>query len=406
VVDISKENKQTHFFQKLRRHHKRHEEHCNIFEEIDQHRIYHREFHRMHKSVKYFRPFALIFNLLIVFLLFTLAGLKAIVIFIAAMLIAKEIIQVLFLRRLEKRVFKPIEDLKNGINEIAKGNYDVKVDLNCDMKNELGLLVTSFNEMARKLGESERIKSEYEENRKALIANISHDLKTPITSLQGYVEAMLDGHIPPENKNKYLQVIHRNTVYVNRLIDDLFLFSKLDMQKLNFQYTSVPIRAFMGDLTEEFRFELAEKQVQLVYTDKMDQDLPVRMDRKRMHQAIRNIISNALKFGPEKGLVIKADLSKQDNFACIELSDNGPGIPADKLPHIFDRFYRIDNERTKDLMSTGLGLAIARELVEAHGGRITASSEEDMGTCFSITLPLAGSGGEGSSDETHIDYRG
>lgn len=367
---------------------RRHEEYCHIFEKIDRHRMYHRECHRMHKSVKYFRPFALLFNLLILFLLFKLSDIKEILLFIAVLLIAKEIILVWFLLRLEKRVFKPIEDLKNGVEEIAQGNYDVKVE--CDMRNEIGLLVASFNEMARKLGESERIKSEYEENRKALVANISHDLKTPITSLQGYVEAILDGDIPPENKEKYLQIIHRNIVYVNRLIDDLFLFSKLDMQKLNFQFACVPIRAFMGDLTEEFRFELAEKQVQLVYIHKMEQDWPVRMDRKRMHQAIRNIISNALKYGPEKGLVIRVGLSKQSDFACIELSDNGPGIPEDKLPHIFDRFYRIDNERTKDLLSTGLGLAIARELVEAHGGRITAASKEGHGTCFTITLPLAG----------------
>ncbi len=381
---------------------RRHEEYSHFFEIFERHRRYHRECHRMHKSVRYFRPFALLFNLLILYLLFKLAGMKEIVIFIAALLIAKEIIQVLFLLRLEKRVFKPIEALKNGVEEIAKGNYDVRVE--CDMSNEIGLLVASFNEMARKLGEGERIKSEYEENRKALVVNISHDLKTPITSLQGYVEAMLDGDIPPENKNRYLQVIHRNIVYVNRLIDDLFLFSKLDMQKLNFELAGVSIRAFMGDLTEEFRFELAERQVQLVYIEKMEQDLPVLMDRKRMHQAIRNIIGNALKYGPENGLVISAGLSKLGDFACIEISDNGPGIPADKLPHIFDRFYRIDNERTKDLLSTGLGLAIARELVEAHGGRITAASEEGKGTCFTITLPLAGCVGEGAAGETHFDH--
>lgn len=403
MIEMDKKDKQTHFFQQLRRHHKR-QECSHIFEKCDQHQLYHREFHRMHRSVKYFRPFAVLFNLLILFLLFKLAGIKAIVIFIAAMLIAKEIMQVLFLLHLEKRVFKPIEDLKNGVEEIAQGNYDVKVEY--DMRNEMGLLVASFNEMARKLAETERIKSEYEANRKALVTNITHDLKTPITSLQGYVEAILDGDIPPENKAKYLQIIHRNTIYVNRLIDDLFLFSKLDMQKLNFQFASVPIRAFMGDLTEEFRFELAERQVQLVYIDKIEQDLPVRMDRKRMHQAIRNIISNALKYGPENGLVIRAGLSKQGDFACIELSDNGPGIPADKLPYVFDRFYRIDNERTKDLMSTGLGLAIARELVEAHGGRITAASEVGKGTCFKITLPFAGKVGKGAADETDIDHRG
>lgn len=376
------------FFQKLRQHHRCDHKPDQVFEKFERQRMYHREFHRMHKSMRYFRPFGMLFTLLILFLLIKLAGFKWIVIFIAALLFIKEIVQILFLVRLEKRVFRPIEALKNGVEEIARGNYDVTVK--CDLNNEIGLLVASFNEMARKLGESERIKSEYEENRKSLVVNISHDLKTPITSLQGYVEAILDGDVPPENKEKYLRIIHRNIIYVNKLIDDLFLFSKLDLQKLDFHFENVSIRAFMGDLTEELGLELAERQVRLVYVDQMEKDLTVPLDRKRMHQAIRNIISNALKYGPEEGLVIRAGLLKQGESACIEISDNGPGIPADKLPHIFERFYRIDNERSKDLSSTGLGLAIARELVEAHGGKTTAASEEGKGTIFTITLPPAG----------------
>lgn len=389
VIDMDKRNKYMPFFRKIKHHHRRPEEFDCFIDKIERHHRYHREFHRMHKSIKYFRPAAFLFNLIILLLLFKLTGLKAIIIFIAILLIAKEILQALFLLRLEKKIFKPIEELKNGVEEIARGNYDVKVDY--DVRNEFGLLIVSFNEMAQKLRESEKIKSEYEENRKDLIANISHDLKTPITSIQGYIEAIVDGEdIPPENKNKYLQIIYRNIVYVNKLIDDLFLFSKLDMQKLNFQFEKVLIKAFMNDLMEEFKFELEERQLQFIYTDTMEQDLPVSIDRKRMHQAIRNIIGNAIKYGPEKGLIIRSELYKQGDLMCIEISDNGPGIPKDKLPHIFNRFYRIDNERTKDLMSTGLGLAIARELLEAHGGSITVSSEEAKGTCFKITLPVAG----------------
>lgn len=385
---MKEQEKHGSFFEKLRQHHSCDYNHNNFFNKFERQRMYHREFHRMHKSMRYFRPFGMLFTLLILFLLIKLAGFKWIVIFIAALLFIKEIVQILFLVRLEKRVFRPIEALKNGVEEIARGNYDVTVK--CDLNNEIGLLVASFNEMARKLGESERIKSEYEKNRKSLVVNISHDLKTPITSLQGYVEAILDGDVPPENKEKYLRIIHRNIIYVNKLIDDLFLFSKLDLQKLDFHFENVPIRAFMGDLTEELGLELAERQVRLEYVDQMEKDLTVPLDRKRVHQAIRNIISNALKYGPEEGLVIRAGLSKQGESACIEISDNGPGIPADKLPHIFERFYRIDYERTKDLTGTGLGLAIARELVEAHGGKVTAASEEGKGTVFTITLPLAG----------------
>ena len=133
---------------------------------------------------------------------------------------------------MEKRIIIPIEKLKIGVDEIAKGNFNVKVEYNSP--NDLGLLIFSFNEMTQKLYESEKIQMEYEENRKTLVANISHDLKTPITAIQGYIEALLDGSVKNEDdKKKYLQTILHNTVYTNKLIDDLFLFSKLDMQKLD-----------------------------------------------------------------------------------------------------------------------------------------------------------------------------
>ena len=119
-----------------------------------------------------------------------------------------------------------MERLKQGLDEVAKGNYDIKVEY--DKPNDLGLLIASFNEMTEKLYESERTQTEYEENRNSLIANISHDLKTPITAIQGYIEALLEGTVTTAgNKDKYLRTIHHNTVYVNKLIDDLFLFSKL-----------------------------------------------------------------------------------------------------------------------------------------------------------------------------------
>lgn len=119
----------------------------------------------------------------------------------------------------------------------------------------------------------------------------------------------------------------------------------------------------------------------------MEGDCHIYIDRKRLYQAIRNIIGNAVKFGSDKDMTIKIELDRQGDFITISIEDNGPGIPEDKLPYIFDRFYRIDNERTKDLMSTGLGLAIAKELVQAHGGAITVSSVEKNGTCFIIQLP-------------------
>jgi len=352
----------------------------------DLHQHHHRQFLRHYKYFRYLRPAFIVFNLIILYLLFSWVGIKGIGIFVAALIIIKEIFQFIFLLRLEKRVFKPMENLKQGLDEVAKGNYAVKVEY--DKPNDLGLLMASFNEMTERLFEAEQLQTEYEENRKALIANISHDLKTPITAIQGYIEAVLDGTVnPPENNDKYLRTIQRNAVYVNKLIDDLFLFSKLDMQKLEFHFECVQVREFMNDLMEEYKFDLAERNILFQYIAQLEDDYLLNLDGKRIYQAFNNIISNAVQHVAKTDLAIDVRLYRQAEFVCIDIKDNGPGIPIDKLPFLFDRFYRIDTERPKDQATTGLGLAIAKELVEAHGGKITVSSVNE-GTCFTILLPL------------------
>jgi Signal transduction histidine kinase len=365
--------------------HNLHQIHHGDFHDL--HQIHHGEFRRLHRSLKFFRPVGLVLNLIILYLLFHWIGLKAIGVTFAFILIIKETFQLVFFWRLEKRVFKPIEQLKKGFAEIAKGNYHVSIDF--EVENEFGRLIYSFNEMASKLRESEEMNAEYEENRKTLVANISHDLKTPITSIQGYLEMILEGNVSqPEKVSRYLRTIYNNTVYINKLIDDLFLFSKLDMEKLDFNFENIKLRAYMEDLSAEFKFELEEKQYAFSYSDKTDEDYSVNIDGKRVYQAIRNIIGNAVKYGPEENLKVTMELYTQDGYFCIDIKDNGPGIPNDRLPHIFNRFYRIDTERSKDFMSTGLGLAIAKELIEAQGGKISVSCKEETGSCFTIGLPI------------------
>ena len=348
------------------------------------------ELDRYQRHIRLAPIFILIVNLVIWYLVFRYAGFKAFSVFIALLISLGGTFQFFFLRRTEKRIIRPLDKLTRGIEEIAKGNYDVKVDN--DVINETSVLIDSFNEMALKLRESEKMKAEYEENRKALIANISHDLKTPITSIQGYIEAITDGSaVSYENTGKYLKIIYNNTAYMNKLVDDLFLFSKLDMQKLEFLFEKVPIIPFIEDLTEEFKLEFEDGKMDFTFNSCLENDHIVNIDRKRMHQVFRNIIGNAVKYGSgsERGLSIRTELYLKDGNICIDVSDNGPGIPEDKLPYIFNRFYRIDTERTKDLASTGLGLAIAKELVEAHGGKIAASCVIGEGTRFTVTLPEA-----------------
>lgn len=348
---------------------------------------HHEHFLRHYKLFRLLRPAGVVFNLIVFYLLFIWAVDKQLVIFFGTLLVLKEIAHFLFLLRFDRRTIQPMIKLKQGLDEVTRGNYLVKVENN--LPNDMAIVLDSFNQMTAKLHEGERLQAEYEENRKALLANISHDLKTPITAIQGYVEALLDNSPgAEESRSKYIQTIYNNTVYVNKLIDDLFLFAKLDMQKLEFQFLRTNIGAFMDDLMEEYGFDYHERNIVFEYRNLLGEPVWVDLDGKRLRQAINNVLNNALNHGPAQGLALEVSLSRQGESVCLDIRDNGPGISAEKLPYIFDRFYRIDPERPKEIAGTGLGLAIAKELVEAHRGKITAQSVEQAGCCFSIKLPV------------------
>lgn len=354
------------------------------------HKRPHQEFHQFQRYLKWLRPVTFLIPIAIIYLIFHFIGVQVITIFVAVIFGANQIVHLLILLSLEKRIIKPIEKLQKGVEQISNGNYEVRIEN--DIFNEIGILIHEFNGMAEKLQKGEEEKQEYEENRKALIANISHDLKTPITSVSGYIEVILDGVVTsPEKINSYLKIVESNMNYMNKLIDDLFLFSKLDMQKVEFKFEIVKVKSFMSDLMEEFKFTLGEENIIFNFYDKIEDEILVNIDRKRIYQAIRNIIGNAVKYGVVNNLNIETELIKEDNFIKINIKDNGPGIEKDKIPHIFNRFYRVDIERTKDLMSTGLGLAIAKEMVEAHGGSINVYSVLNEGSTFTISIPIMNS---------------
>lgn len=359
-----------------------------------------------YRYIRIGRVLILLFNVVLAYFILKEIGLKAIGIFIGIFIIfhlAKDLFSYLYLSRFEKRILKPLAQLQKGVEQVARGSYNVKIEY--DNRNELGFLIESFNNMAQKLEESENLKREYEENRKSLIANISHDLKTPISSIQGYVEAICEGSVTsPEKVRRYLEIVYANTKYVNKLIDDLFLFSRLDIQKVDFNFEIVPLKAFMGDLFQELSLELAEKKVRLNYRDELGEECYGSLDGKRINQAVRNIAGNSVKYGPPEGLLLNVVLQREDSTVHLVLKDNGPGIPAEKAPHIFERFYRIEPERTKDEMSTGLGLAISREIIEAHGGRIEVITPEQQGACFRISLPVKDKDEELNSVEKPADY--
>ncbi len=346
----------------------------------------HANFRKNAKRFRYLRIVVLLVNIALFYLLYQYFSVKVIFILLLVFTIMREIGTFIFQSRLEKQILQPIDTLIEGVEQIAKGNYDTEITH--PTRNKIQALIASFNNMAKKLKKSEEMQKEYEENRKLLIANISHDLKTPITSIQGYMEAIIDGVVPEDKIDLYFKTISSNTEYMNKLIDDLFLFSKIDMDKLDYHFEEVPIGAFTSDLMEEFAFEFAESHLSFSYKNKLDEDCLVRIDRKRIHQAVQNMIGNAKKYGDERDLAVHCELERKLEVIELKIQDNGPGIPSDKLPFIFNRFYRIEKERTKNLMSTGLGLAIAKELIKGHGGDIHVSSTVGEGSCFTITLPI------------------
>lgn len=396
MIKIRKSRRKLHFNNKIDKEHLRYFEKFCEFNKLrnelqhEHHKIHHKkinDLNKIHRYLRWLRPVGGLISLFLLFLIFKFVGVQTITIFFAIIFVIHQISHIYITLRMEKRIMEPLEKLKDGVDQIAKGNYDVRIDNN--VCNEIGVLIYDFNKMAETLSKAEKIQQEYEENRKELIANISHDLKTPITSINGYIEALVDGVVTsPDKVNNYLKVIYNNTTYINNLIDDLFLFSKLDMQKLDFNFEKIKIRAFMADLMEEFNFVLKEKNIGFKFQDNLLEELDVNIDRKRIYQVIRNIIGNAMKYGRQQEQVIEVQLGNNDLYVNIEVKDNGPGIPQDKLPHIFNRFYRIDAERTKDFMSTGLGLAIAKEMVEAHDGRIHVNSIVGEGSSFIIQLPI------------------
>jgi signal transduction histidine kinase len=293
--------------------------------------------------------------------------------------------------RFDRRVLTPIAALEEASREIAKGHYDVRVDSSVHM--ELSGLVESFNMMAKALAESEALKAEYEKNRKELVASISHDLKTPIAAILGYVEASSEiGFSDPARVEKYARVVAANASYMNSLIDDLFLFSKLDMRKLDFHFEDTALKPFMADLMQEFAIELDWRGAGFGYVDLLPATATARLDVKRFIQVLKNLADNAVKYGHDGKLSLSVEARASGDSFALTFRDNGPGVPDGKLARVFERFYRVDAERTKDLGSTGLGLAIAKELVEAHGGTIVAANVPDGGLEFTITIPLSGRG--------------
>lgn len=269
---------------------------------------------------------------------------------------------------------RPVKQISHAVGRFANGDLTSRVQLTCG--GELQELGDSINEMAQAL-------SELEESRRSFVANVSHELRSPLTSMHGYVEGMLDGTIPVEEHGKYLSVVNDETRRLTVLVNDLLNLSRIESGKF-------PMNKQPYDVCEQLRriligFERRlDERCEDVRVNMPEAQVIVNADADRISQVIFNLIDNALKFMPDSGGILGLDVICIGDKVRIGVSDNGEGIPAEDLPHVFERFYKADKAHTSG-NGTGLGLAIAKSIIEQHGEKITARSDEN-GTKFEFCL--------------------
>lgn len=265
------------------------------------------------------------------------------------------------------------------ISEVQGETYKVKYAPFRTEKKDIGGLILVLQNMT----------NEYrlDNMRKEFVANVSHELKTPITTIKSYTETLMMGDIDQDISLNFLHIINDECNRMNRLVKDLLQLSNLDFKKTVWKKEATDINSFIGDIVKKLSLSFAEKKQ--TYSLEAGRDLPqVEIDRDAIEQVVLNIISNAIKYTEEEGR-IDITTESTDNFIRIAVKDNGIGIPEEDLDRIFERFYRVEKGRSRELGGTGLGLAIAREIIRGHNGLISISSQYGRGTLVDIRLPLA-----------------
>jgi histidine kinase len=284
-----------------------------------------------------------------------------------------------------KSIIKPVNELMWAAQKISEGNLNFHIE--AKKKDELGKLSQAFDHMRKKLKESTELQLQYEVNRKELISNISHDLKTPITSIKGYVEGILDGVAnTPEKMNRYLKTIYSKSAYMDQLIDELDLYSRLDLNRLPFQFEEVDFKSFVGEVLEELKFDFEKDGVTLSFQIEKEPPYFVLIDQEKIKRVFVNIMNNSFKYMDKEDKQIHVSINEKGGYFVVQIQDNGPGIPEDAQPYIFDRFYRTEPSRNTKTGGSGLGLAIAKRIIEEHGGDIWVESKPEEGTGIFIKL--------------------
>jgi signal transduction histidine kinase len=297
-----------------------------------------------------------------------------------------------------RRITNPLDKLVNGVHQIRDGQLDYRIEYSGN--DEFTQICSDFNEMAQRLQDTVKAKQKDEANRKELIAGISHDLRTPLTSIKAYVEGIEKGVAStPLAQKRYLNIIKEKTENLEQLVNQLFLFSKLDIGEFPFYLEQMEISDVLGKIVTMVKEEYRRKELWIDF-EGTTQNTKVFIDRVQIQNAIINVLENSVKYCNEKPVKIKIMTWEEQDRVMISLTDNGPGVPPETLEHLFDVFYRGDPSRSNSDKGSGLGLAITAKILERQNGSIQAKNAEEGGLSIIMTFTknLGGIGLEKNSD--------
>ena len=287
--------------------------------------------------------------------------------------------------KMSKMILTPLELLSNSAKQIRDGNLDISVAYDSD--DEFSDVCADFDDMRKRLKNSVEEELASEENRRELFAGISHDLRSPLTSVKGYAKGLLDGvATTDEKRSQYYTTIYQKACEVDALVDKLFLFTKLDTDKYPFHFSLVALSDYLDSFVSQFESEYQKNGLVLTVNNTCPPDLTLNLDIEEMNRVLTNLLDNSNKYKTAPTANCRIFCKTDGKRVCIDVSDDGPGVPPQALEHLFEAFYRTDKSRKDPYMGSGLGLAISKNIVTAHGGFISA--ENRNGLVVKIELPV------------------
>jgi signal transduction histidine kinase len=297
--------------------------------------------------------------------------------------------------RVAKSLIEPLDLLSYGAGQIEEGNLDFQ--MNYQGKDEFAKVCADFDKMRIRLQESVQMQLKYEEDRKDLVVGISHDLRTPLTTIKGYVKGLKDGVAnTPEKCERYHDIIYNKACDMDMLVDKLFLFSKLDTGKFPFHFEKVYCNEFLESFFKSALDEFKRKGLNLFYENNCNDNILINIDSEEINRVLMNILENSAKYKTRDYGNVNITVNKQGDNIVLRIKDDGPGVLEENLSRLFVSFYREDAARTNPSEGSGLGLSISEHIVKAHDGTITAENMD--GLVITITLPISG------QDEMHEDH--